>query len=72
MSTQPTEPPSPLAKRQLSTTMAGLRLQELTVADAQVYYGVLDRNRAHLSEYGDYQDEANATLAWVIDLKVEP
>jgi ribosomal-protein-serine acetyltransferase len=47
--------------------MAGLVLKELTVADTQSYYHVLDRNRAHLSHYGDYQDEANATPAWVTD-----
>ena len=29
-------------------------LKELTVAHAQAYYRVLDRNRSHLSRYGDY------------------
>jgi hypothetical protein len=38
--------------------MAGLVLQELNVTDALTYYRVLDRNRAHLSQHGDFQDEA--------------
>lgn len=58
--------PSPAA-RQLSTAMPGLILRELTVADAGTYYRVLDRNRAHLSRHGDYQDEADATLEWATD-----
>ena len=51
----------------LSTSMPGLTLNKLTVADAPAYYAVLDRNRDHLSRYGDYQDEANATPAWAVD-----
>jgi RimJ/RimL family protein N-acetyltransferase len=66
-----TQPPSPAA-RQLSTAMPGLVLQELTVADAETYYHVLDRNRAHLSRYGDYQDEANATPQWATDHLSQP
>ncbi|HEX6686527.1 MAG TPA: GNAT family N-acetyltransferase [Candidatus Limnocylindrales bacterium] len=52
---------------QLDTAMAGLVLKELTVADADIYYRILDGNREHLSRYGDYPDEADATIAWVAD-----
>jgi RimJ/RimL family protein N-acetyltransferase len=60
MTTQP--PPAPA--RQLDTENPALVLKELTVADARTYHRLLDRNRAHLSRYGDYQDEADATPAW--------
>jgi ribosomal-protein-serine acetyltransferase len=59
--------PQPAAGRKLSTAMTDLVLKELTIADAQTYYEILDANRAHLSRHGDYQDEANATAAWVTD-----
>lgn len=61
-----TQPPT-AAVRRLDTVNEGLVLKELTVADARTYYRILDRNRAHLSRYGDYQDEANATPAWATD-----
>jgi RimJ/RimL family protein N-acetyltransferase len=67
MTNQPARDQPPSAVRQLSTAMPGLVLRELTVADAPAYYRVLDRNRDHLSRYGDYQDEANATPAWATD-----
>ncbi len=40
-------------------------LRELTVADADAYYALLDRNRQHLSRLGDYQEESRATPQWV-------
>lgn len=55
------------AARRLNTAVAGLVLRELGVADAGDYLAVLARNRAHLGRYGDYQDEVNATAAWVAD-----
>ena len=42
-----------------------IELRELTIADADVYYAVLDRSRAHLNQRGDYQAEAAATPEWV-------
>jgi hypothetical protein len=42
----------------------GLVLNELTVADAATYYALLDRDREHLSRYGDYRDEATAAPRW--------
>src|SRR5690349_12991432 len=62
-----TTQPRSTAARRLDTVNAALVLKELTVGDARTYYRVLDRNRAHLSHYGDYQDEANATPAWATD-----
>lgn len=58
--------------RRLSTGEPGLILNELTVADAPAYYSILDRNRDHLSRYGDYQDEANATIDWATDHLARP
>ncbi|MBL7494871.1 GNAT family N-acetyltransferase, partial [Frankia sp. CNm7] len=55
--------PSPLCD--LPTSMPGLALRALTSADAEVYYALIDRNRDHLAEFGDYQDEKRATLEWV-------
>nr|WP_240449624.1 GNAT family protein [Streptomyces harenosi] len=40
-------------------------LRALTPEDADAYYALLDRNRRHLGRLGDYQEESNATPAWV-------
>jgi RimJ/RimL family protein N-acetyltransferase len=56
----------------IATALAGLTLRDLTVADASTYFAVLDRNRAHLSRHGDYQDEAAATPEWVVDHLCRP
>lgn len=45
----------------LATTMAGLKLRELTEADADEYHDMLDRNREHIARYGDHQDERRAS-----------
>ncbi len=50
---------------QLNTSVQGVVLRVLTSADAQPYFEVIDRNRDHLSRFGDYQDEKTATLVWV-------
>ena len=50
---------------ELRTGDAAVRLKELTVADAEAYYALVDRNRAHLTQFGNYQDEGVATLEWV-------
>lgn len=49
----------------LPTRIPGLVLRALTLEDADAYYDLLDRNRLHLSRLGDYQEEKNATRAWV-------
>ncbi|MBF6331425.1 GNAT family N-acetyltransferase [Nocardia transvalensis] len=56
----------------LGTCVAGLVLRELTVADASEYYAVLDRNREHLSRFGDYQQEKAATPEWVVGYFSDP
>ncbi|MBO0874769.1 MAG: GNAT family N-acetyltransferase [Pseudonocardia sp.] len=45
----------------LATPMAGLELRELTEADAEAYYDMVERNRAHIARYGDHQDERRAS-----------
>lgn len=72
MTSQSAHEERPPAVRKLTTPVVGLVLQELTVAYARTYYSVLDRNRAHLSRHGDYQDEANATEAWVAEHLTHP
>lgn len=49
----------------LPTRVPGLILRALTPEDADAYYALLDRNRRHLSRLGDYQEEGDATRAWV-------
>ncbi len=56
---------SPCRTERLSTSIPGLTLRQLTAGNAPAYFALLDRNRGHLSRYGDYQDEALATLKWV-------
>ena len=50
---------------QLETSVEGVVLRLLTDTDTQSYFEVIDRNRDHLSRFGDYQEEKTATLAWV-------
>jgi RimJ/RimL family protein N-acetyltransferase len=61
------EQPHPAADATIRTATAALTLRPLTAVHAPIYFEVLDRNRAHLSQHGDYQDEANATEEWVVD-----
>ena len=56
----------------LATNIDRLELRELRETDAHVYYAVVDRNRQHLSKYGDYPDERDATLASVIAYFADP
>ncbi|HEX4225593.1 MAG TPA: GNAT family N-acetyltransferase, partial [Pseudonocardiaceae bacterium] len=56
----------------MSTSIPGLTLDELTVADADAYYALLDLNRQHLSQRGDYQDEARATPEWTTAHLTQP
>ena len=42
-----------------------MQLRELTVIDADQYYALVARNRCHLTQFGNYQEEGAATLEWV-------
>jgi RimJ/RimL family protein N-acetyltransferase len=46
---------------ELATSVAGLVLRELTEADADEYYTMLERNREHIGRYGDHQNERRAS-----------
>jgi ribosomal-protein-serine acetyltransferase len=37
-------------------------LRELTIADVEPYYALVDRNRAHLNHFGNYELERDATF----------
>jgi RimJ/RimL family protein N-acetyltransferase len=50
---------------ELHTDDPSLSLRELTVAQADEYYALIDRNRSHLTQFGNYEDEGKATLKWV-------
>ena len=58
---------SPLSPFQieLRTDDPSLSLRELTFAQADEYYALIDRNRSHLTQFGNYRDEGRATLKWV-------
>ena len=50
---------------ELRTDDPSLSLRELTFAQADEYYALIDRNRGHLTQFGNYKDEGRATLKWV-------
>jgi RimJ/RimL family protein N-acetyltransferase len=50
---------------ELQTGDPALVLRELNESGAEAYYALLDRNRLHLTQFGNYQAEGKATLAWV-------
>jgi RimJ/RimL family protein N-acetyltransferase/8-oxo-dGTP pyrophosphatase MutT (NUDIX family) len=50
---------------ELATARRGLSLRELTVADADHYFALIDRNRLHLTRHGDYSGMATITSAQV-------
>jgi RimJ/RimL family protein N-acetyltransferase len=57
---------SPTLRRiELRTGDPSLSLRELTVAQADEYYALIDRNRSHLTQFGNYEEEGRATLKWV-------
>jgi RimJ/RimL family protein N-acetyltransferase len=56
----------------LPTSIAGLELRELTVDDADRYYELLQANRPHLTQFGDYDEEVNQTLDEVHEYFVCP
>ena len=45
----------------LATELPDVSLRELVASDLDDYYALVDRNRQHLNQYGDYQFEADAT-----------
>ena len=50
---------------ELSTADSSLVLRESSLAEANEYYALIVRNRLHLTQFGNYQDEGHASLAWV-------
>lgn len=50
-----------LSRLTLSTAVPNLRLIELTIDDLPAYFVLVDRNRAHLTQHGDYGDLGEAT-----------
>ena len=46
---------------ELETEIDGLTLKRLTVADADRYLDLLDRNRAHLTAFGDFTEVPSLT-----------
>lgn len=59
-------------KQTISTDLPGLYLSELTLDDTQDYYRLVDRNRDHLTQHGDYSDLKQATLESVINNLSDP
>ncbi len=45
----------------------GVILRRLSLDDAEEYFQLIDRNRRHLSRYGDFHDERVATPEWVAE-----
>lgn len=56
----------------LMTATLGLRLIELLPEDAPAYYALVDRNRSHLTQHGDYLDLGEATPATVAEDLTDP
>lgn len=54
-------------KQTIPTDLPGLNLIELTLDDARDYYRLVDRNRDHLTQHGDYADLKQATLESVVN-----
>jgi ribosomal-protein-serine acetyltransferase len=53
------------SRRIIATDVSNLRLVALTPEDADAYYALVDRNRTHLTQHGDWQDLGEATPASV-------
>ena len=56
----------------LQTGISGLELRELNSELAGEYYELLDANRAHLFQHGDYAAERDATPEWVQGYFADP
>jgi ribosomal-protein-serine acetyltransferase len=50
-----------LPRTTIATDFANLWLVALTPEDADAYYDLVDRNRGHLTQHGDYTDLGEAT-----------
>jgi hypothetical protein len=59
-------------KQTIPTDLPGLYLVELTSCDARDYYRLVDRNRDHLTQHGDYSDLKQATLESVVNNLSDP
>ena len=57
---------------ELATARRGLSLRELTAADADGYFALIDRNRLHLTRHGDYSGMATISAAQVQASLVTP
>ncbi len=53
-------------RRTIAITMPDLRLIELTPDDAPAYHDLVERNRDHLTQHGDYSTLGEATPASVV------
>ena len=62
-----TEGAEPRGRTTIATAMPTLRLVTLTSADATTYYELVDRNRKHLTQHGDWTDLGEATPESVIE-----
>ena len=56
----------------LPTAMPDLRLIELLPENAAAYYALVDRNRSHLTQHGDYLDLGEATPESVTEDLLDP
>jgi ribosomal-protein-serine acetyltransferase len=57
----------------IDTDVEGLRLVQLGIGQVDEYYRLVDRNRAHLTRRGDYEDLGTATRESVLaDLQDNP
>ena len=45
----------------IATIIPALQLVELSADDAEAYYDLIDRNRTHLTQHGDWTDLGDAT-----------
>ena len=45
----------------IATAIPNLRLVALSPEDTDAYYGLVDRNRGHLTQHGDFQELGEAT-----------
>jgi ribosomal-protein-serine acetyltransferase len=64
--------PTTTERLRLPTAMPDLRLIELQPEDADAYYALVDRNRGHLTQHGDYLDLGEATPASVTEDLMDP
>ena len=61
-----------LEAREIETDLTGLRLIRLRRDHAAALYNLIDRNRGHLTQHGDYQDLGQATPDSVVESLTNP